>query len=187
MVLLRVYGPSASAERLYRLDSTTDHRPPTTDHRETMNELTQEEIQQVIEEAPFAHIGVLSNGEPYVTPISYVVFGENRIAFRSVTGKRLDAIAANPRVSIEITEHDPDTGSWRSVIAAGHAVVLENPDDAATVVDQLRTRYAAAFNNLLGEDPSSLNKAYIILVEFDSVTGRSSGAYLDWRTRPGRL
>jgi nitroimidazol reductase NimA-like FMN-containing flavoprotein (pyridoxamine 5'-phosphate oxidase superfamily) len=151
-----------------------------------MNELTSEEITEIIEAAPFAHIGVVANGEPYVTPISYVTFGD-RIAFRSVTGKRLDAIAANPRVSVEITEHNEETGAWRSVIAAGHAVVIENPHDEESIIQQLRTRYAAAFNNLLGEDPSSLSKAYIIMIEFDEVTGRSSGAYTKERTRPGRL
>ena len=151
-----------------------------------MNSLTPQEIADVIASARYAHIGVVSNGEPYVTPISYVTLGDG-IAFRSVTGKRLDAIAANPRVSLEITEYEEETGAWRSVVAAGHAVVIENPQEEAAVIQQLVARYAESFNNLLGEDPATLSKAYIIKIAFDSTSGRGSGSFLQTRTRPGRL
>ena len=52
-----------------------------------------------------AHIGVLSEGEPYVTPMSFVV-DDNRILFRTKPGKRYEAMMKNPVVSIEASTFD---------------------------------------------------------------------------------
>ena len=151
-----------------------------------MNQLTPQEIAEVIAGAKFAHIGVVSEGMPYVTPISFVSLGDG-IAFRSLNGKRLDAIAANPRVSVEITEYNADTGSWRCVIADGRAAVIEDPNEEASIIQSLLKRYAQAFNSLLGDTAPSLSRAYVIRIEFDAITGRSSGTFLQPKTRPGRL
>lgn len=151
-----------------------------------MNQLTPQEIAEVIDGAKFAHIGVISNDRPYVTPISFVPLGGS-IGFRSLTGKRLDAIAANGQVSIEITEYDAATGSWRCVVAAGHAVVVEDPTEEANIIHALLTRYAESFNSLLGDTAPAMGRAYVIKIEFDEVTGRSSGTFLQPKTRPGRL
>lgn len=151
-----------------------------------MNTLTPVEIAEVLEAARFAHIGVISNGEPYVTPISFVSTGDG-VAFRSLTGKRLDAIAANPRVSIEVTNHDAETGAWSSVVASGHAVVIEDTQQEATFIQQLLQRYTESFDSLLGDSAPGMGKAYVIRVDFDGISGRSSGSYFQPKTRPGRL
>lgn len=151
-----------------------------------MNHLTPQEIAQVIEGAKFAHIGVISEGRPYVTPISFVPLG-GAMAFRSLTGKRLDAIAANPDVSIEITDYTEQTGAWKCVIADGKATVIEDPNLEADIIHALITRYAESFNSLLGDTGPGMGKAYVIKVDFDGITGRSSGTYLQPKTRPGRL
>ncbi len=151
-----------------------------------MNQLTPQEIAEVISGAKFAHIGVICDGEPYVTPISFVPLGDG-IAFRSLTGKRLDGLAQNPKVSIEITEYTDDTGSWRCVVANGHAAVVEDVNEEASIIQALLRRYEQSFNSLLGDTGPSLSKAYVIKIEFDAITGRSSGTFLQPKTRPGRL
>jgi nitroimidazol reductase NimA-like FMN-containing flavoprotein (pyridoxamine 5'-phosphate oxidase superfamily) len=151
-----------------------------------MNQLTPQEIAEVIAGAKFAHIAVISGDEPYVTPISFVSIGDG-IAFRSLTGKRLDALAANPHVSIEITEYIEETGSWRCVIAQGHAVVVEDVNEEALIIQSLLHRYEQNFSSLLGDTGPSFSKAFVIKVEFDGITGRSSGTFLQPKTRPGRL
>lgn len=151
-----------------------------------MDTLNSQEIAEVIADTRVAHIGVIADGEPYVTPISFVPLADG-IAFRSLTGKRLDAIAANGRVSIEMTVHDEDTGAWRSVVASGSATVVEDPHEEATVIQGLLARYRESFENLFGDSAPGIGKAYIIRVVFGTVSGRSSGSYLQPRTRPGRL
>jgi nitroimidazol reductase NimA-like FMN-containing flavoprotein (pyridoxamine 5'-phosphate oxidase superfamily) len=151
-----------------------------------MNSLTPQEIAEVIADARVAHLAVIADGEPYVTPMSFVSLGDG-IAFRSLAGKRLDALRANPRVSIAITQHIPETGAWRSVIATGTARVVEDTKQESIIIEKLLSRYSESFRTLLGDSAPTLSRAYVIRVEFDSITGRSSGAFLQARTRPGRL
>ena len=79
-----------------------------------MNQLTPQEIAEIIAGARCAHIGVIANGQPYVTPISFVSLGDG-IAFRSLGGKRLNAIAANSHVSVEITEYNAELEALRTI------------------------------------------------------------------------
>lgn len=151
-----------------------------------MNQLTPQEIAEVIAGAKFAHVGVISEGEPYVTPISFVSLGDG-IAFRSLGGKRYDALKADPRVSVEITEYNEETGAWRCVIAAGHAVVVEDVNEEASIIQGLLHRYEQNFTSLLGDTGPSFGTAYVIKIEFDGITGRTSGTFLQPKTRPGRL
>ena len=151
-----------------------------------MNILTPDEIAEVVAEARVAHIGVISYGEPYVTPISYVPTGDG-VAFRSLAGRRLDALGAAPRVSVEMTIVDEATGSWRSVVASGDAAVVENPREEAEIIQLLLHRYSESFDRLLGASGPTVSRASVVRVEFDSVAGRSSGDRLKPRTRPGRL
>lgn len=151
-----------------------------------MDILKPEEIAEVIAEARVAHIGVISEGEPYVTPISYVALGDG-IAFRSLAGKRLDAISVNPRVSVEISLHEPEIGSWRSVVASGNATVIEDTYHEAEMIQKLMNRYAESFDSLLGDTGPTLSKATVVRIEFDAIAGRSSGSHLAPHTRPGRL
>ena len=151
-----------------------------------MNALTPQEIAEVIADARVAHIAVISEGEPYVTPMSYVSLGDG-IAFRCLDGKRLAALRHNPRVSIAITQQIPETGAWRSVIATGEAKVVVDTEQETTIIQKLLRRYSESFRTLLGDSAPSISRAYVIRVEFDTIAGRSSGSFLQGRTRPGRL
>ena len=151
-----------------------------------MDTLTQDQCQALLEEEHVAHIGVITAEGPYVTPISFVSLGDG-VAFRSLTGRRLNAIKENPRVSFEITEHNPETGSWRSVIASGSATLIEDPQQEASIIQQLLQRYTESFNSLLGDTGPTLSQAFVVRVDFDGITGRSSGTFLQPKTRPGRL
>src|SRR5690554_856039 len=89
-------------------------------HDRDMQPLTRVQALDLLTAAPVAHIGVISNGEPYVTPISFVVTG-NLIALRTVPGRRLEAIRENPRVCIEASEFDPTSGEWARATVWGSA------------------------------------------------------------------
>lgn len=91
-----------------------------------MEELSREEAFRLLSEAPVAHLGVISEGRPYVTPMSFVVDGE-RILFRTVAGRKFRAIAENPNVCIEASRFDEQTGDWVSVVVTGTAKETKDP------------------------------------------------------------
>ncbi len=153
-----------------------------------MDTLTQEECQSLLEREHVAHIGVITEDGPYVTPISYVTLA-NKLAFRTAPGRRTEAIEIDPRVCVEASQYNRETGDWSSVIVYGKASVIRN--DAAreqVVVDALFEKYRNAYDNLLaspgGFGPST---RFVVLVDIEEMSGRSSGGYLQPRTRPGRL
>ena len=153
-----------------------------------MDQLTSEEALDFLRSSPVAHLGVISEGKPYVTPMSFVLDGD-RILFRTQPGKKLEAIAENPSVCVEASSFDDDTGDWMSVIVRGTAA--ERPDQATgelTVV-KLLEKYAAQLGSPMGR--SGLQPVasfpHVIEVTIDGISGMSSGSGLLPRTRPGRL
>jgi nitroimidazol reductase NimA-like FMN-containing flavoprotein (pyridoxamine 5'-phosphate oxidase superfamily) len=153
-----------------------------------MDTLTQEQCRNLLEDEHVAHIGVITDEGPYVTPISYVTL-DNKLAFRTAPGRRTEAIEIDPRVSVEASRYDRETGDWSSVIVRGTATVIRN--DAAreqVVVDALFDKYRNAYDNLLSMPAGmGLGTRFIVVVDIVEMSGRTSGGYLQPRTRPGRL
>lgn len=153
-----------------------------------MDTITESQAFAFIELAPVAHIGVVSDGEPYVTPMSFVVDG-NRILFRTKPGKRFEALQTNPTVSIEVSSYDQEDGDWTSVIIKGTA--RETTDDAtiSLTVQKLFEKYREVLGSPLGRSglqPLS-TFPHVVVVDIDEISGMASGGGLEMRTRPGRL
>lgn len=152
-----------------------------------MDELTRAEALELLAALDVGHVGTAAGGEPYVTPISYIVIGDE-VLFRTLPGRRLDALRVNPRVCLEASRSDED-GNWESVIAWGAARELDDPNREADVVSALLSKYHDSSDGLLSFgssrpfDPSPL----VIAVLIDEISGRTSGRGFSPRTRPGRL
>jgi hypothetical protein len=92
-------------------------------------------------------------GEPYITPLNYVVH-ENKIYLHSkLTGRKLDNLAENPRVCFEVSETVKNTVScdapcacatrYTSVLVFGAARVLSDNAEKTIVLNRLVARFAA--------------------------------------------
>ena len=150
-----------------------------------MIDLTPEECARVLEEGYVAHIGLISDGVPYVTPMSYVVVGDD-VCFRTGPGRRVDALRADPRCCVEVTIlRESDT--WESVLFWGAARFIEEPGARADVVAAILRKYHTE-SPLGSSSPAFLPKEHpIIAITPEDVTGRASGRELGKQTRPGRL
>ena len=153
-----------------------------------MEAITVEEAKRFLDESLVAHIGVISEGSPYVTPMSFVVDGD-RILFRTKPGKRYEAMLENPVVSIEASTFDNETGDWTSVIVRGRAA--EAGDDATILltVQLLFQKYGTVLGSPLsrGEIQPMASFPHVVQVPIEEITGMTSGGGFAMRTRPGRL
>jgi nitroimidazol reductase NimA-like FMN-containing flavoprotein (pyridoxamine 5'-phosphate oxidase superfamily) len=153
-----------------------------------MEPITEAEARQFFAGAMVAHIGVVSNGDPYVSPVSYVLDG-NRVLFRTKPGKRFEGLIANPRVSIEASRFDEETGDWISVIVQGRAV--ERTDSATTnqTVELLYDKYVKYMGSPLSRSgfQAMATFPHVVEVSIDEITGMVSGRGFSHQTRPGRL
>ena len=154
-----------------------------------MEPLTDQEALRVLASQPVAHLGMVVDGRPYVTPMSFVVDGD-RILFRTMAGKKLEAIRANPEVCIEISDFNPDTGDWVSVIVRGNSRLVSDSDVSRDVVALLYDKYKAVMGSPLSGGSGLMplgGTPYVIEVPIDEITGMSSGRGLSVRTKPGRM
>lgn len=153
-----------------------------------MHQLTEERAREFLEAAPVAHIGVVKDGVPYVTPMSFVVDG-NRILFRTKPGRRFSAIEANPKVSIEAAHYDTQSGEWTSVIVMGTATVAEDDATKQLTISGLLDKYRNVLGSPLsrgGMQPLA-SLPHVVAVEIEEISGMSSSGPFSMRTRPGRL
>lgn len=153
-----------------------------------MEALDREEALEVLETAPVAHLGMIDRGEPYVTPMSFVV-SSGLVLFRTMAGRKLDALRANPRVCIEASRFEDESGAWSSVIIMGEAEEVEEDELKQTTVAMLLHKYEQSMGSPLssgGLRPLE-GAPHFIKVEIGEISGMSSGRGLSARTRPGRL
>lgn len=153
-----------------------------------MDPLSREEALELLESAPVAHIGVVADGLPYVSPMSFVVV-DDQVAFRTVPGRRLEAIRANPRVCVEAAKFDSASGEWASVIVMGTASEIGDDPLRTEVVSKLLEKYRDALGSPLsrgGLQPLT-GLPHVVVVKIEEISGMASGSGLSHRTRPGRL
>lgn len=154
-----------------------------------MEPLTREEALEVLEGEPVAHLGVITGELPYVTPMSFVVDGD-RVLFRTMAGKKLDAIRSNPSVCIEVSRFDGQTGDWVSVIVKGSARLVDDPNTTQEIISRLFDKYEEVMGSPLSGSSGLVplgGQPYVIEVPIDSISGMSSGRGIHVRTKPGRL
>lgn len=150
--------------------------------------LPEVEARRLLAEAPVGHIGFISDGSPYVTPMSFVVDGQ-RILFRTTGGKKLDALRRDPRVCIEVSRFDPETGEWASAIVTGNAFETDDNRTGERVIEMLYEKYGQVLGDPLsrgGLQPVP-GLPHVIEVTIEEITGMSAGLGFSPRTRPGRL
>lgn len=152
-----------------------------------MQDLVPSRMLVLMTDEPVAHVAVIADERPYVTPVSFVWL-DDQLWFRTGPGTRLDAIRENPRVSAEVSRFDLNTGGWESVVIGGTARVVAEPDAEARIEKALRVKYRRITRSAL-EMPTDVipHEGAVVAVTVEEMSGRASGSGVNDRDRPGRL
>lgn len=147
--------------------------------------MNHDEMMKLLSEEDTGVLCMSREGEPYGVTLSYALV-DGEIVFHSAPkGRKLDFIAANPRVCFVVSRHpdrtlphQPDSECnyrYESVHCFGKARVVQDP---AERLDCLR-KFKAHFDTLRGLDPdkghvpdSAAAKTGIIVMSIDEVTSR---------------
>lgn len=92
-----------------------------------INNLTEEQIQEVLEKNVLGRIGCSYEGKTYVVPLNYAYDGKFIIA-HSEEGMKIHMMRNNPQVCFEVDEMHSFT-NWKSVIAWGEYQELTDERD----------------------------------------------------------
>ena len=153
-----------------------------------MEQLTKHEAMEFLETQPVAHLGTVLDDAPYVTPMSFVV-DDGRILLRTMGGRKIDAIRSNPKVCIEVSDYDDNTGAWTSVIINGKAHTVDDAVARQKVVALLYAKYGKVMGSPLSGSGGlmPLGTVFVIEVPIVDITGMCSGRGMRVRTKPGRM
>ncbi|NNC74333.1 MAG: pyridoxamine 5'-phosphate oxidase family protein [Acidimicrobiia bacterium] len=152
-----------------------------------MRDLTSQRTNLLLDNEAVGRLGVVSDGDPYVTGCSFV-HNDGTVYLRTAPGKRLSAIEAHPRVCLEVSTWEKTTGEWRSIVALGNARLVDDPETEAMAIRLLRDKYRRITRSRLEMPPDEPGEAGVVVaIEIDDMTARTSGTGLDDQMNPGRL
>jgi len=135
------------------------------------DELSPAEVEDFLREQVVARIGCTAAGEIYVVPVIYAYDGGAAYVM-SVEGRKIRMMRENPRVCFEVDRYEPDTGSWRSVIAGGAYEELEG--EAAAEALALLARSFSARTGREARRPAGADPGRVVAfrIRLDGATGR---------------
>jgi len=82
-----------------------------------IQEMTRQEVQELLERASIGRLASAKDNQPYVVPLRFVFNGVYLYSFTTV-GKKIDWMRENPKVCVEFDEIKA-TNSWQSVVVTG--------------------------------------------------------------------
>lgn len=138
-------------------------------------------IEKLIVSASVCHLALCDGNTPYVVPMNYGYADGVFYLHCAKEGRKLDILRENNNVCIEITIHsqlisadEPCAWStkYTSIIASGHAYVIETPDEVAEKLDTFMKAYDHKDGHTF--NPSSLARTNIIKVIPDNISCKST-------------
>jgi nitroimidazol reductase NimA-like FMN-containing flavoprotein (pyridoxamine 5'-phosphate oxidase superfamily) len=149
--------------------------------RKKEKEITDESaIEAIIAKSLVFRLALSDDNKPYMVPLSFGYKDKVLYFHGPQTGKKIDIIKKNPKVCFEF---DADTEivkaedacrwtmRYRSVIGFGSAVLLEDTEEKRKALNIIMSQYSDGAFRL---DDAALQKAAVIKVEIESMTGKQS-------------
>ena len=104
-----------------------------------MKTLSDEEAHELFQNARFARLGCIVNGEPYVVPINCHI-RDDYLYSHSLPGLKISGLRENPRACVQVDEIESDL-RWRSAIAFGKFEEITKQHERASVLNELLRRF----------------------------------------------
>jgi nitroimidazol reductase NimA-like FMN-containing flavoprotein (pyridoxamine 5'-phosphate oxidase superfamily) len=140
-----------------------------------------ETIHAIVRGCEVCRLGLAVDGEPYVVPVSFGFNGESVFFHTAKHGKKIDMMAANPRVcvqferNVKLVTDDEDACSWtfhfESVIGFGSVTELVAGRDKIIGLNRIMKHYSNRDWTFQGP---SLDSTRVWRVDLDGLTGKRS-------------
>lgn len=103
-----------------------------------IDEMSSKEIQDLLQQVGYGHLGCAFEGHPYVVPMHYY-FENPDIYIFTTEGMKTKYIDANPQVCLQVEEVH-NLLHWRSVIVTGRAERLTEQQDIDRAMQFIKER-----------------------------------------------
>ena len=134
-------------------------------------ELDPAEIEAVLERNWWGTLSTSVEGQPYGVPIVYGYDGEH-FYVASAAGRKVEAVEANPSVTLTIVEVEPDATGWSSVIVFGRVEFVRDPAGYLKALTALR-RQRGYTGSVGPKDALRMARARVMRIIPAEITGRT--------------
>jgi hypothetical protein len=120
-------------------------------------------------------------GQPYITPLNYLLHEEKLYFHCRLTGRKLENIAQNPRVCFEVSRSEKVKVCYEkacgcstryfSVLAFGTASVVADPARKTGLLNRLVTRYAEGFP-FPAVQPRDAESCTVVEIAIEEISGK---------------
>ncbi len=152
----REVGTSAAATARWRFGS---------------RELARADVEAVIAGNWWGTLATSVDDQPYGVPVVYGYDGEH-FYVASAAGRKVEAVEANPLVSLTIVEAEPDATGWSSVIAFGRVEFVRDPAGYLRALEALR-RQRDYTGSVGPKDVARMARARVMRIIPTEITGRT--------------
>lgn len=142
-----------------------------------------EEIEAIIRRAKVCRLGLCCGTYPHVVPVCFGYEPGVLWVHSAKEGKKIDLIAANPRISFEFDEvfgaiPADSSCAWgmryMSVIGSGVAEIVRDPEEKMRVLSCIMEQYS---DRNTGDIPAGLGEVCVIRIRIAEMTGKRSPPY----------
>jgi nitroimidazol reductase NimA-like FMN-containing flavoprotein (pyridoxamine 5'-phosphate oxidase superfamily) len=140
-----------------------------------VQEMTDDEIDEVLQGVGFGHFACSRNNRPYVVPISYA-YSKPNIYIYTTDGKKSDIIQDNPQVCLQV-EDVINNNQWRSVVFNGTAEQIadrEEREEVLKLILKTNPTLTPAISIRWMDNWVRENREVVYKIKPDAVTGRSA-------------
>lgn len=140
-----------------------------------IDEMGTKEIQDLLQQVRYGHLGCVFEGHPYVVPMHYY-FQNPDIYIFTTEGLKTKYIDANPQVCLQVEEVQ-DLLHWRSVIVTGQAERLtlqQDIDHAMQFIKEHNPTLSPAINRTWTDAWGRGNVVVIYRIHKSEMSGRTT-------------
>ena len=149
--------------------------------RRKRQELSREDAIQVLNRGTNGVLAVHGDdGYPYGVPLSYAYADGNIYFHCSTSGHKADAIRKNDKVCFTVVDQDKIvaeelTSYFRSVIAFGRAIIIEDPEEKIKAHIVFSEKYSGAFpEKIQSSIQKGLGNMLMVRIEIEHMTGKEA-------------
>jgi nitroimidazol reductase NimA-like FMN-containing flavoprotein (pyridoxamine 5'-phosphate oxidase superfamily) len=142
-------------------------------------------LDSVLTRGTFATVAMCHDGEPYLVTLSYGYDAKRRALYSHVatTGRKLDAIAADPRACATIIidggyRHGECSHLYESIVLTGRMTVVDDPDEARhgmrVLLGHLEDDPDDVWERQALDREETWRRLRILRLDIDEITGKSN-------------
>jgi len=140
--------------------------------------LSEKQCDEILQRGKTAVVSVMGDdGYPYGVPVNYH-YRNGKLYFHcATTGHKIDAITANPKVSVCIIDSDdidvPHLAtSYRSVIVFGKARIIDDDEEKRDAIRALALRFSDDSEQIDDEIKTEWNGLSVVEIKIEQMTGK---------------